>query len=77
MSFRVVWNFPALATFYSLPMHSAFMIDRAVVRFAETGEGELAWEAPYHLLSAGFHDVVLAIDREARAITVLRIYRVR
>ena len=40
MSFRVVWNFPALVTFYSLPMHSAFMIDRAVVRFAETGEGK-------------------------------------
>ncbi|WP_438021696.1 hypothetical protein [Sorangium sp. So ce233] len=77
MSFRVVWNFPALVTFYSLPMHSAFMIDRAVVRFAETGEGELAWEAPHHLLSAGFHDAVLAIDREARTITVLRIYRVR
>ncbi|XXX71913.1 hypothetical protein WMF30_30135 [Sorangium sp. So ce134] len=63
MSFRVVWNFPALVTFYSRPMHSAFMIDRAVVRFAETGEVELAWEAPYHLLSAGFHDAVLAIDR--------------
>ncbi|WP_437668689.1 hypothetical protein [Sorangium sp. So ce131] len=77
MSLRVVWNFPALVTFYNLPMHSAFMIDRAVVRFAETGEGELAWEPPYHLLSAGFHDVVLAIDREARTIAVLRIYRVR
>ncbi|WP_437322545.1 hypothetical protein [Sorangium sp. So ce381] len=77
MSFHVVWNFPALVTFYRLPMHSAFMIDRAVVRFAETGEGELVWEAPYHLLSAGFHDVALAIERETRTITVLRIYRAR
>lgn len=41
MSYRVIWNFPALVTFYDLPMHSVFMIDRAMIRFAETGEGEV------------------------------------
>lgn len=58
-------------------MHSAFMIDRAVIRFAETGEGEVAREAPHYFLRAGFHDAMLALDRETRTITVLRIYRAR
>jgi hypothetical protein len=77
MTFRVIWNWPALAMFYKLPMHSAFMVDRAVVRFAETGTGHIEWVAPHHRLRAGFYDAVLAVDREARTITVLRIYRAR
>ena len=77
MSFAVLWNFPALATFYSLPMHSAVMIDHAVFRLAATGEGPIEWVAPHYRLRAGFHDAVLAIDREARTVTVLRIYRAR
>jgi hypothetical protein len=77
MSFAVIWNFPALATFYRLPMHAAVMIDRAVIRFAATGEGQIEWVAPHFRLRAGFYDAVLAIDREARTLTVLRIYRSR
>ena len=77
MTFRILWNFPAVATFQKLPMHSAFLIDRAVIRFAETCQGEVTKALPYYRLRAGFYDAVLAIDRETRTITVLRIYRGR
>lgn len=75
--FFVRWDFPALATFYRLLPDKAAVIDRAVLRFAATGEGELEWEPPYHWLRAGTHDAVLAIDLEAQTITVLRLYRAR
>ena len=77
MSFAIVWHRPALVTLHHLPMHSAMLVDRAVIRFAEAGVGHLEWDPPYHRLRAGLHDVILAIDREARALTVLRIYRMR
>lgn len=53
------------------------MVDRAVIRFAEHGEGQVDWDPPHHLLVAGFYDVVLAIDLEQRTMVVLRIYRTR
>jgi hypothetical protein len=77
MSFELVWTYPALVAFYDLPMHSAMMIDRALIRFAETGQGDLEWVAPYHRLRVGTYRARLAIDRAARTITVLYIYRVR
>lgn len=77
MSFAIVWHRPALVTLNQLPMHSAMMVDRAVIRFAETGHGHLEWDPPYHRLRAGFHDLILSIDRAARTLTVLRIYRMR
>jgi hypothetical protein len=63
--------------FYRQPMHSAFMLDRAVVRFALRGEGKIEWAAPYYRLRAGFYEAALAVDREARVITVLYVYRAR
>lgn len=77
MSLEIAWHVPALRTLRELPMHSAMVVDRAVIRFAETGEGHLEWDPPHHRLRAGVHDVLLAIDRMARAMTVLRIYRMR
>lgn len=77
MRFHVAWDPAALFVFYQLPLHSAKLADRAVIRFAERGEGQIEWVAPYYRLRAGFHDVVLTIDREARMIAVLRIYRAR
>jgi hypothetical protein len=73
----IVWGPAALFVFYSLPMHSATLVDRAVIRLAQTGEGHLEWDPPYHRLRAGVHDVVLAIDLDAKTVTVLRIYRAR
>lgn len=71
------WAPTALWTFHHLPMHAAFTVDRAVIRFAMTGEGHLEWVAPYHRLRAGVHDVVLHVDREASTIDVLFVYRAR
>lgn len=77
MRLRIVWNYPALVTFYDLRVHEATAVDRAVLRFAETGEGQLTWVAPHHRLGAGAFDAVLSIQRAERVVTVLRIYRAR
>lgn len=77
MSFAILWGPQARFVFYRLPIHSAALADRAVLRYAATGEGELESEPPYYILRAGKHDLMLAIDFEARTITVLRIYRAR
>ena len=45
-----------------LPVHTATLVARAVIRFAETGEGDLGWDPPYHVLRAGFHNVLLTIE---------------
>jgi hypothetical protein len=57
-------------------MHPAMIIDRALIRFAVMGQGDIEWVAPYHRLRAGAYRARLAIDRGARTITVLYIYRV-
>ena len=75
MTLRIVWNHPALVTFYGLRVHEATAVDRAVIRFSETGDGQLTWVAPHYRLRAGAFDAVLSIQRDARVITVLRIYR--
>jgi hypothetical protein len=75
--FEITWDWPALRTFYRLNPHTAMIVDRAVLRFAERGEGVLDHDAPYHLLRAGLYDAVLAIDEKAGALCVLRIYRAR
>lgn len=57
MKLAAVWDPAALYVFYRLPIHSATLADRAILRFASTGEGELDWEPPYYLLRAGKYDV--------------------
>jgi hypothetical protein len=71
------WDFPAKATFYELEVRDATAVARAVLAFAERGEGELKREGPHWVLPAGRHVVVLAIDRNERTVTVLRIFRAR
>ena len=46
-------------------------------RFAETGEGQIESDPPYYRLRAGLHDAMVRIDRRARTLAVLRIYRAR
>ena len=53
------------------------VIARAAVRFAERGEGQVEWAAPYHRLRAGFYDLALSVDTRSRVTTVIRIYRAR
>ena len=67
MRYRHGWDFPALVTLLErLHMHEAEAVDRAVIRFAETGEGRLTRVAPYYRLRAGAHDALLTIDHEAQ-----------
>lgn len=75
MRLRVCWHPAALHVFYRLPIHSATLVDRTVLRFIEHGEGDLEWDAPYYILRAGFFDVILSIDRQERTAAVLHIYR--
>ena len=77
MTYAIVWAPVALWTFYRLPMHSATVVDRALIRFGATGEGHLEWVAPYHRLRAGVYAVALHIDRAEGTINVLSIYRPR
>ncbi len=74
---RIIWTPPALYVFYELSPHTAMVVDRAVIRFAQTGEGHLSPIAPHHRLRAGVHDAVLDIDVEADTVTVLHLYRMR
>jgi len=77
MTYEIIWCPAARFVFYRLPLHSATIVDRAVIRFAERGEGHIQWVAPYHRLRAGVHDVVLVIDRETATINVLYLHRAR
>jgi hypothetical protein len=43
MIFQILWNYPAIATFYALHPDTATKVDGAVIRFAETGQGDLEW----------------------------------
>lgn len=52
------------------------MVDRAVIMLAETGQGKLEWVAPRYRLAVGSYDVSIALDRKARKLTVLNIYRI-
>jgi hypothetical protein len=75
MILRDVWDFRAKATFYALRMSEATAVARAVIAFAERGEGELTRQGAHWVLRAGVHVAVLAIDHEARTVTVLNIHR--
>lgn len=77
MTYRITWAHAALWVLYRLPPHTAMIVDRAVIRFAEKGEGQLEWVAPHHRLRAGVYDLILRIERESARITVLYIYRAR
>ena len=77
MRLRIIWHYPALATFYSLRVHEATAVDRAVIRFAETSAGRLTKVGPHHHLFAGALFAVLDVQLDAGTVTVLRIYRTR
>jgi len=77
MRLRIAWNYPALITLYDLHMHSAMLVDRAVIRFAETGEGDVERMPPGYRLRVGVYRVRFVVDREAGTMNVLFLYRVR
>ncbi len=75
--YDILWDYPALYAFYRLSMHSATIVDRAVTRFVEHGEGQIEDVPPYFRLRAGLYDVVLIVTPSDRMVTVLRLYRAR
>jgi hypothetical protein len=77
MKLEIIWNFPALAALYRIPWRTAETVDRAVIRFAERGEGRIEWIAPHYRLRAAAYEMAIVIDRQARTLTVLRLYRAR
>ena len=78
MRLRIIWHYPALATFYNLRVHEATAIDRAVIRFAETSAGRLTKVGPHQVtLFAGALFAMLDVQLDAGTVTVLRIYRTR
>jgi hypothetical protein len=58
-------------------MHAATTVDRAVIQFAETGQGHVEWVAPYDRLHAGSFHVLIVVDAESLTLSVLNIYRIR
>ena len=58
-------------------MHEATALDRAVIRFADTGEGDLERDPPHHRLHAGAHDARVRIELDARELHILLVYRER
>jgi len=72
----IEWGAAALWAFYRLPMHTAMIIDRATIRFANTGKGTVERVDPYNCLRVGSYYVPFVIDREARTLVVMRIYRI-
>lgn len=77
MKLRIAWNYPALFIFNDLPMHTAMLVDRAVIRFAETGEGEIERIPPHYRLRIGAYRVRFAVDHDTGTMNVLYLYRVR
>lgn len=76
---QVQWAEPALRTLYSLPWQQAARIDKAILQFAQSGEGDLIRLSGDHLslirLRASTQFVVMSADRSARTLTVWSIYR--
>jgi hypothetical protein len=77
MTLTVAWNGQALAFFYRLRIHQAEEIDAAVIRLAETREGDLRWEPPYDRLRAGALEAAVRIDEETGTLHVLFLYWAR
>jgi mRNA-degrading endonuclease RelE of RelBE toxin-antitoxin system len=69
------WGFPALHVFYELDPNEAMRVDRAVIRFSETGQGEVARVPPYWRLHVGPFRVLFTVEGET--MNVLYLYRAR
>jgi len=75
MSFSVAYDWPArVALLERVHWRIASDIDATVLRFAATRAAVIP-RAPAYTLRAAGHRIVLVVDREARLVTVLRIYR--
>jgi mRNA-degrading endonuclease RelE of RelBE toxin-antitoxin system len=79
MSHEVVWGRPAIQALLSMPWRDAERVDAAVMRFAETGSGEvrrLPEDHPFtRRLRVEGYRVRMVLDPGARRLWVVMIYR--
>lgn len=78
MRLRVTWNDEAETYFDRwLTLAVKRRVGGAILRYAETGEGDVQRRPPHDVLRAGVYDVDLSIDEQAGTVCVIRIYRAR
>jgi mRNA-degrading endonuclease RelE of RelBE toxin-antitoxin system len=77
MKFEPSWHPAAEHQLMELGWHPSESVDAAVIRFAETGQGDVERVPPYYRLRVGVYRVRFTIDREVRTMNVLYVYRVR
>lgn len=77
MSLRIDWSYPALAALMNLHPYEAMAVDRAVIRYAETREGDVKRVAPHFSLRIGAFRVRFGVDCDTDTMNVLYLYRVR
>ena len=77
MTYEIKWGPAALHVLRELPLHTAMLVDRAVLRFVEHGEGEIVDGGPYVYLRAGRHEAVLVVVPAEERVTVLHVLAYR
>jgi mRNA-degrading endonuclease RelE of RelBE toxin-antitoxin system len=77
MKLEIIWHHAAEHQLKNLGWHPSESVDAAVIRFAETQRGDVEYVPPYYRLRAGVYRVRFTIDREARTMNVLLVYRIR
>lgn len=77
MSLRIDWHPAALKALYDLRWTEGAKVDGAIIRYAETGRGDVARLSSAYLLRAGSYSVIFSLDRDAESMCVLWIYLAR
>lgn len=78
MRLRPTWTYEAEGALRRQPdPRIAAMIDRAVVRYAETREGTIRREPPHDRLVAGAYELSIVVDEDAGTLSVIDLYRAR
>jgi hypothetical protein len=75
MSFRIGWDYPALAVFPKVHWPASADVDAAIQRFAAE-RAPLVPSGAYRIRTAGY-EIAVRVDRKAGTLLVLHIYRPR
>jgi hypothetical protein len=75
MSFRIGWDYPALALFPGIPWPTSADVDTAIHRFAAE-RAPLVPSGAYRIRAKGY-EIAVRVDRDAGTVLVLHLYRAR
>jgi len=75
MSFRLGWDYPALASFQHVPWPTSADVDAAILRFAAE-RAPLVPSGAYRIRTKGY-EIAVRVDAKMGTVLVLHIYRVR